>query len=210
MSSDASSKPGGEAAAVLDFWFSDPVDPDNVERRGKLWFASTRAQDRDLRERFGPLHDRAGQGELESWSAQPRSALALILLLDQFTRNLYRGTASAFGNDAQALALARDGLGRDFDSSLHTVERAFFYMPFQHSEDLEDQHRSVQLFEKLAKSCPAPFRGFAGNFHEYAVLHRDIIERFGRFPHRNDLLGRRSTEAERRYLERGGHRFGQG
>lgn len=209
MSNGASGR-SMEAEAVLDFWFGDPADPGNIERHGKLWFSSTKAQDRTMRERFGGLHDRAGGGELDSWLATPRGTLALILLLDQFTRNLYRGTASAFGNDARALALARNGIERKLDSSLHVPERAFFYMPFQHSENPADQRRSVDLFEALVEASPAPFQSYAKNTLEYAVLHRDIVERFGRFPHRNDLLGRQSTEEEKEYLEQGGHRFGQG
>lgn len=199
-----------EAADVLDFWFGDFDDPENVKRRRELWFASKRAQDRDIRERFGGLHERAQGGELDAWVEQPQTALALVVLLDQFTRNLYRGTARAFTNDARALELARAGIDRGFDRSLHVVQRAFFYMPFQHSENRDDQAQSVALFEALLRDSPAPFKPFAEDSREYAVLHKEIIERFGRFPHRNELLGRRASEQEKRYLEQGGQRFGQG
>lgn len=199
-----------DASAVLEFWFGDIGDPENVKRRGQLWFASSRGQDREIRERFGVLHGRAQRGGLDDWTAEPKPALALIVLLDQFTRNLYRGTGSAFTNDARSLAIARGAIERGFERALHTVERAFLYMPFQHSEDRDDQDRSVRLFRTLVEESPAPFKPFAGRAYEHALLHRELIERFGRFSHRNALLGRRSTQAEQRYLEKGGHRFGQG
>lgn len=199
-----------EADAVLDFWFGDAADPDNVKSRGKLWFSADGARDRTIRERFGALHDSAQRGSLEHWAETPRSALALLVLLDQFTRNLYRGTASAFGNDARALAVSREGISRGFDGELGVVERAFWYMPFQHSEDLEVQRESAALYKALLDDSPAPFIPFSRNTYDYAVLHCRIIERFGRFPHRNELLGRPSTDEERDYLDNGGHRFGQG
>lgn len=212
MSNDASSKDpvDPDAAAVLDFWFGDLADPENVKRRGKLWFSSSDAQDRTMRERFGELHRRAREGNLDAWTDAPETVLALVILLDQFTRNLYRGTTQAFANDARALELARAGIDRGFDRSMHLVGRAFLYMPFQHSEDPDDQKRSVHLFKALIEDSSAPFKPFAENSWKYAVLHREIIERFGRFPHRNQLLGRDSTEQEKQYLQEDGHRFGQG
>lgn len=210
LNDDYSDRLDGDAAAVLDFWFGDAADPDNVQRCGKFWFAADEQQDRALRGRFGALHDRARRGELDHWSAGPRSALALILLLDQFTRNLYRGTASAFACDERALAVSREGIARGMDGALGVVERAFWYMPFQHSEDPVDQQESVRLFKGLLDNSPAPFIPFTRKAHEYAVLHCGIVERFGRFPHRNALLGRTSTAEETAYLDDGGHRFGQG
>lgn len=206
----SSSKPDPDVLGVLDFWFGDAEDPENVERRVKQWFAGGESQDRVLRERFGPLHDRARRGELDAWVDTPHGALALVLLLDQFTRNLYRGTASAFTNDEQALALAGDGIRREFDRALNVVERAFLYMPFQHSERIEDQRESVELFDSIVSDSPEPLKAFASNTYDYAVQHYELIERFGRFPHRNELLGRRSTPAERAYLDGGGRTFGQG
>lgn len=210
LNDDCSDRLEPDAAAVLDFWFGDARDPDKVRQRGRFWFSAGADHDRLLRARFGALHDRAQQGELEHWTAAPLSALALILLLDQFTRNLYRGTPSAFANDARALAVSRDGIARGVDGALSIAERAFWYMPFQHSEDLEDQRRSVRLFRALLDDSPAPFVPFSKNAYEFAVLHCGIVERFGRFPHRNAILGRASTAEEKAYLADGGHRFGQG
>lgn len=210
-SSADSSKPADPTArAVLDFWLGDCADPGEVKQRGKLWFKSTPDEDEQIRSRFGDLHERARTGELDRWADEPRGALALVVLLDQFTRNLYRGSRSAFANDSRSLAIVRSAIDRGFDRELQTVERAFLYMPFQHSERLEDQERSVRLYQDLVDDSPPPLKSFAGNTLEFAILHRDIIARFGRFPHRNELLGRAATEAERRYLEEGGHRFGQG
>jgi uncharacterized protein (DUF924 family) len=209
-SNDAFNNTESEAQVLLEFWFGDASDADNVKQRGKLWFSSTAAQDRTLRDRFGALHERAARGELDAWMTEPRTALALVLLLDQFTRNLYRGTASAFSNDARALGCSKESIERKFDSPLHVPERAFLYMPFQHAETMEDQTRSVQLFGALMESAPEQFKDYARTLYEYAVLHRDIVQRFGRFPHRNELLGRVSTDGEKQYLDQGGHRFGQG
>lgn len=211
MSSDASNNNHDSgASAVLEFWFGDRDDPENVKRRRKLWFTSTPDQDREIRERFGMLHEKAQAGDLDGWAEAPKTALALIVLLDQFTRSLYRGRGAAFVNDARSLALASAAVERGFDRMLHPVERAFLYMPFQHSENPDDQERSMRLYRALLDECPLSLRAFARDSYEHAALHRDIVERFGRFPHRNELLGRSSTEAERRYLEDGGHRFGQG
>jgi len=211
MSRESSSNgPASDAAVVLDFWFGDPEDAGNVASRGKLWFAPTREQDQALREGFGNLHERAQRGELEHWRDKPRSALALILLLDQFTRSLYRGTRAAFANDTRALAISQGGISRGMDGAMGIAERAFWYMPFQHSEDLAVQHESVRLFKELLEDSPAPFESFSRESYEFAVLHCEIVERFGRFPHRNELLGRTSTAEEKQYLDGGGHRFGQG
>lgn len=210
LNDDCSNRGDPDPADVLEFWLGDATDPDNVKRRGKLWFSATRAQDRVLRERFGGLHDRARRGELDHWVSEPRGALALILLLDQFTRNLYRGTALAFANDARALAISRDGIARGLDRPLGVVERAFWYMPFQHCEDIEVQRESVRLYRALLDDSPEQLIPFSKNTYEFAVLHCEIVERFGRFPHRNELLGRSATAEEIDYLEDGGHRFGQG
>lgn len=209
MSNDVSSK-RGRAEALLDFWFGDTSDPDKLERRHKLWFSSTKAQDRELRERFAALHEQAVRGELHAWMAEPRTALALVLLLDQLSRNLYRGTARAFANDAQALALAKESIERAYDRSLGVLERVFLYMPFEHSESLDDQHSSLELFGALMRAAPEPLENYLKSAYEHAVLHCEIVERFGRFPHRNELLGRQSTASEKQYLEQGAQRFGQG
>lgn len=209
-SSDAFNRPGTEAGELLDFWFGDPSDAGALEQRNELWFSSSVERDRTLRERFGSLHERAARGDLGSWMSRPRTALALVLLLDQLTRNLHRGTSAAFSNDARALACSRESIARDFDSSLHVPERVFLYMPFQHSEDLANQVRSVDLFGALVETADSRFKDYARKVYEYAVLHHDIVQRFGRFPHRNELLGRVSTQSEKQYLAEDGPRFGQG
>jgi len=208
MSSGACSKP--EAESVLAFWLGDAADPENVKRRGKLWFASTADQDEEIRARFGALHERARRGELDHWSQSPRDLLALVVLLDQFSRNLYRSRPSAFADDAKSLALARAGIQRGFDKSLLPVERAFLYMPFQHSENVDVQRESVRLFRALLDDSPAELQAFARSTYDFALLHCELIERFGRFPHRNAILGRASTREEKEYLDQGGKRFGQG
>lgn len=208
MSNGACNNP--EAARVLEFWLGDPADVDNVAGRGKMWFSSTPEQDRVIRERFGDLHQAARGGELDHWSRAPRDLLALVVLLDQFSRNLYRATPLAFANDAKSLALARAATQRGFDEPLQVVERAFLYMPFQHSESRDDQRESVRLYRVLWDDSPAELETFARNTYDYAVLHCEIVERFGRFPHRNAVLGRPSTREEIDYLDGGGQRFGQG
>jgi len=198
------------AARLLEFWFGDPGDPENVARRHKLWFQATPADDRTIQARFAGLHQRAARGYLDDWSATPHGLLALVVVLDQFSRNLYRATALAFANDGKSLALAQDAVRRGCDRPLQVVERAFLYMPFQHSESRVDQRRSVRLYRALRDSSPAELAKFAGNQYQHAVLHCEIVERFGRFPHRNAVLGRPSTRAEAGYLDGGGQRFGQG
>lgn len=195
--------------AVLQFWFADSAqDAAALDAQRKLWFSGGPELDRQIGERFGSLLARALDGELETWRESPRSALALVLVLDQFPRNVHRGTAKSFAGDAAALEVARSAVDRAFDRSVAPVEAAFFYMPFEHSEDLDDQHRSVELFRDLRRRAPAEIRHHMISFEEFAVRHCEIIQRFGRFPHRNEILDRTPTEAERLYLASGGHTFG--
>jgi uncharacterized protein (DUF924 family) len=172
---------------ILKFWFGDGSDPEH-ERR---WFAQDDGFDETCRTGFLADHERAAGGELDSWKESPSSALALILLLDQFPRNIFRGTPRAFATDPKARAVAKDAVAREFDLALPPVRRPFIYLPFQHSENLDDQNESVRLFRKLAGEHPA----MAG-YVEYAEHHIGVIRRFGRFPHRNVILGRVSTPEE--------------
>ncbi|HXI85866.1 MAG TPA: DUF924 family protein [Parvularculaceae bacterium] len=175
------------ARSILDFWF--------VEHGRDDWFARRQKFDDEIRERFGAAHQAARAGELEPLRADPDGALALIILLDQFSRNLFREDKRAFEQDAEARDIAREAIERGFDMAAPEKRRAFFYMPFMHSEDLADQARSVALFKER----------LPGSYNErYAVDHCDIIKRFGRFPHRNRILGRRSTPEETAYIESGG------
>jgi len=190
-----------QAKDVLDFWFLAPDNPAHGQSRAE-WFRKDDAFDAQIRERFGALIDTAINGGLRDWAATPRGALAQILLLDQFTRNVYRGTPRAFAGDAQALelaiALTQDGQ----DQQLEPTLRAFVYMPFEHAEDLVMQARAVELFQLLTQSR----EGFESML-DYAQRHQEVIARFGRFPHRNAILGRDSTPEEAAFLLQPGSSF---
>jgi uncharacterized protein (DUF924 family) len=196
---------------ILGYWFGfDAHDPAAVERAYRRWFTSTPAADADIRARFAPLAEAAAEERLAGWRRDARGRLALVLVLDQLPRNLHRGSAQAFAQDDKALAEALEGIRVGADRELAPLERAFFYMPLQHSESIDVQRRSVDAFEQLARE-PGPehiAEALAG-FADYARLHRDIIERFGRFPHRNQALGRATTAGERAFLDSGGPTFGQ-
>jgi uncharacterized protein (DUF924 family) len=175
------------AEAVLSFWFA--------ETKPYQWFRRDRAFDARVGERFRALHEAASARRLEVWRAHPRYALALIILLDQFSRNIYRDKARAFAADFHALDVAREAMRRRFDLLYAAKERAFFYMPFMHSEDLETQEESVAIFKaRLPDSTNLPF----------AIEHYEIVRRFGRFPHRNRLLRRKSSAEEIAFLKAGG------
>jgi uncharacterized protein (DUF924 family) len=193
---------------VHEFWFGALTDGFADETHRKRWFRPDAAFDSDVRARFGALIDEALSGGLAAWLDEPRGRLAFIVLLDQFTRNTRRGTARAFEGDALALAAARDGVDRRADRSLGVDERSFFYLPFEHSESIVDQHTSVGLFTKLHEDAPRARRRTTAVTLRYAVQHRDIVLRFGRFPHRNDALRRDSTAEEIEYLMTA-TRFGQ-
>ena len=160
------------------------------------WFARSDALDVEIRARFEALHHAAAQGELVDWEQSEEGALALLLLLDQFPRNLFRGSAHAFATDPLARIIASRAIARGFDRSCLSDLRVFFYLPFEHSEDGRDQARSMELFEATGDH----------DLVKWAKLHADIIARFGRFPHRNACLGRQSTDAERQFLAEGGFR----
>jgi len=183
---------------VIGFWFGPP------EARGKSrpeWFRKDEKFDAQIRRRFGASHAAAAAGELDAWRSEPASMLALVVILDQFSRNLYRGDARAFAQDRLALACAREALARGDDSKWLPVERQFVYMPFEHSEDIADQDRAVELMRALDAFDAT--RGLV----EWAERHRAIIRRFGRFPHRNAALGRASTDEETAFLRQPGSGF---
>lgn len=178
------------------------------------WFGAADAQtqkerDEEIRHGFGGDVERATRGELDGWAATPGGRLALILLLDQFSRNIYRGTARAFAGDARALALVRDGMRSGAYESLSSLQRLFFYMPLQHAEDPAVQEESVRRIAALARDAPAPVQPMLESCVPYAIAHRDIVRRFGRFPHRNAILGRASTPEESAYLAADAPDFGQ-
>ncbi|HKX41698.1 MAG TPA: DUF924 family protein [Burkholderiaceae bacterium] len=190
-----------DATAVLDFWFGTPGSPEHGTFR-ELWFTKSEATDREIAQRFAPLIERALRGELADWETQPDSALAQILLLDQFTRNVFRDTPRAFAGDARALAAASAMVGRRQDEALPPIPRSFVYMPFEHAESTIAQDEAVRLFTRLAAAAPD-----LGHMLDYAHRHRDVIQRFGRFPHRNAILGRRDTPEETTFLQQSGSRF---
>jgi uncharacterized protein (DUF924 family) len=189
------------ASAVIDFWFGAPGSVEFGTQR-KLWFAKKADVDRLVAARFGTAIEQALRGELQAWAESPSSALAHVLLLDQFTRNVFRGQPRAFAGDAQALAAAVAMVGRRQDDGLAPFMRAFVYMPFEHAEGLAMQEESVRLFTRLVSASPE-----LAEMLDYARLHHEVIERFGRFPHRNAILGRLSTAEEIAYLKKPGARF---
>ena len=182
------------ATAVLDAWFGSPDDPDR-ERQREIWFKSTAEFDASLRPAFLADYEAADAGQLRSWEALPEGALALVLLLDQIPRNIFRGTPRAYATDAAARGVADRALRQGFDRLVPPVWRLFFYMPFHHSEDLADQRRSVALFDTLPRN---PDR--RRSLRRYGRPYIEVIERFGRFPHRNKILGRESTTDEIDFL----------
>lgn len=173
----------------------------------RLWFGGEEAVDTAIRSRFGPLVQQALDGGFEEWRETPQGALALILLLDQFTRNIHRGTAAAYAGDKRALHLCRQGRREGQDRALPSLHRAFFYLPLEHAEERRAQDESVAAFEHLLAEAPPPLRETFQGFLEYAVRHREIIERFGHFPHRNAPLGRPSTPEEIAFLQQPGSSF---
>lgn len=202
-----------QAPAILEFWFGKlPLDRDELEDRMSVWFADgskDRHVDYAIRDRFGEAMQRAASGELDAWASSPRRSLALILLLDQFPRNVYRGSARAFASDDRALQTTLTGIEQGADGALDPIERFFYYMPLQHAESLDVQEQAVTLFTRLVDDFPAEVRSLVASSAEFARKHRDIVKRFGRFPHRNRALGRASTPEEIRYLAEGGESFGQ-
>lgn len=200
-----------EARAVRDYWFgAAPLTAEGIGRRMDFWFGEGSARhDEEIRTRFGWLVGQAAAGRLTAWADGPRRRLSLIILLDQFPRNMFRGTARAFDHDAQALALALTGMQSGADGALGFAERLFFYMPLEHAESLEAQDESVAAFRRLLAEVPPGLHAIFADTLRFAEEHRSIIERFGRFPHRNALLGRASTPQEAEWLRQGGERFGQ-
>jgi len=196
---------------ILQFWFGDATEaPAKAEARMPLWFEVSVENDARIRERFGAAVEAAARDELASWAGMSRPALALIVLLDQFSRNIWRGTARAFAQDAQALAVARQAVGAGFFRKLAPMEQVFLVLPFEHSESLDAQREAVRLCREIAVMTPPDWRPFIAGFLPYAEQHHELIARFGRFPHRNAALGRVSTPEEEAYLAGGGETFGQG
>jgi uncharacterized protein (DUF924 family) len=193
-----------ECEDVLGFWFPalPSPDPAALVRQFEWWFRG--GADAAIGERFADLAERAARGELDEWAGAPRSRLALILVLDQFSRSLYRGTPRAFAQDAKALALALEGIERGHFAALASpFEKTFFLLPLGHSEELKHLERAVELAEEIARSATPELRKVLEHSASQARGHRDVVARFGRQPHRNATLGRVSTPEEVAYLARG-------
>ena len=187
-------------AEVLAFWFGGEGEPGYGEFRSQ-WFQKDEAFDREVTDRFAGLYDEAAAGELDGWREEAESCLALVIVLDQFPRNMFRGDARTHATDGKALDAAKYAIEQALDRDLPPFQRMFLYMPFMHAEDARDQRISVGLFEGLAGEAGGP------DVVEYAGGHRDIVERFGRFPHRNALLGRETTPEEAEFLTQPGSSF---
>jgi len=171
---------------VLEFW-------EGIGSKG--WWMKNDVVDANIHERFGQTHSDACVGKLDHWAQTPDGALALIIVLDQFSRNMFRGSPKAFAQDAKALEIAKEAIAKSFDTHANKTLRLFFYLPFEHSEKLEDQEQSLRLLETFNDSP---------DFMRAVIEHHDIINRFGRFPHRNKVLGRETTPEEQAYLDGGG------
>ncbi|HEX6997220.1 MAG TPA: DUF924 family protein [Gammaproteobacteria bacterium] len=195
------------ATEILEFWFGRaPPSPAALEQRMAFWFGAAppderRRRDEAIRARFGHLIEPAASGALAAWAQVPRGRLALIILLDQFPRNAFRGTARAFAYDTAALRLTLDGLEAKADVRLEPIERIFFYLPLQHAESLAMQDLSVAAYRRLLAEAPPAARSVFEETLRYAEDHRAVVARFGRYPHRNRILGRISTPDELAYLE---------
>ncbi|MEG5082355.1 DUF924 family protein [Microcoleus sp. AT8-B4] len=185
---------------VLDFWFGRSHSPEFGKFHNK-WFEKDADFDAQVRAGFLPQYELAASGKLDSWQDSPDNCLALIILLDQFPRNMFRGTPQAFATDNKALATAEYAVNNKFDRELVTVQKWFIYLPFEHSENLENQQKSVELFRQLSGEPDSD------SVIEYAQNHLEIIECFGRFPHRNEILGRETTPEEAEFLRQPGSGF---
>ncbi|EPX9364652.1 DUF924 family protein [Aeromonas sp. FDAARGOS 1416] len=194
---------------LLDLWFGDEADDVlRATRQAPLWWGKSSETDALLASRFGELAEAAAKGSLAHWADTPSGRLALILLLDQLPRNIHRGTPAAFAQDPLARDLCLKGLSIGADKSLSPLEQVFFYLPLEHAESREQQARSVALFETLAaEQAGTPAQATFAGFADFARRHQVIIERFGRFPHRNDILGRTSTPEEAAFLQQPGSGF---
>jgi uncharacterized protein (DUF924 family) len=193
---------------VLQFWFGNRAGTERYfQERMALWFGGAPLTDMTIRKAFGRDVEQAEQGELEHWQDTPEGCLALIILLDQFSLNIYRDEPRSFQNSAMAVPLALKAIERGWDKQVHWTERPFFYLPLEHAEDLSLQKMCVELAREMVQDSPVHARESMEGFHHYAVLHLEVIERFGRFPDRNSVYGRPSTPEEQMYLDQGGPPF---
>ncbi|MEL7231597.1 MAG: DUF924 family protein [Pseudomonadota bacterium] len=194
---------------VLDYWLGDAThNAKAADAKMKLWFQKSAATDADIADRFLNLMAPLADGLAHDWADQgPSHRLAAIIALDQFSRNLFRDSKQAFANDPLALHLTKDALAKGEDKTLSEVESIFLYLPLEHSEDMADQDLSVQKYTELAQDARPAFKALCENTLDYAIRHRDVIDQYGRFPHRNAILKRPNTDAETDYLSQPGAGF---
>ncbi|MFK8181874.1 MAG: DUF924 family protein [Phormidesmis sp.] len=193
------------AEAILTFWFG-ASKPKTVGQYRKEWFVKSNDFDQQIRQHFLVDIEKAAQGDYDHWQQQARYAVALLILLDQFPRNIYRGSAKSFETDHKAIEVATKLVETEMDQTLPPVYQFFIYVPFEHQETLAQQNRAVALMTQLVKRHPNIDQGLKSGL-DFAIRHRDVIERFGRFPHRNEILGRQSTAEEKAFLTQPGSRF---
>ncbi|TVQ20466.1 MAG: DUF924 domain-containing protein [Leptolyngbya sp. DLM2.Bin15] len=191
-----------DSSTILAFWFGEPIQTPNYAERRSIWFGKDPDLDQEIGDRFLSTYRQAAAGELDHWQQTPLDCLALVIVLDQFSRNLFRQQAQAFATDGKALSIAQGAIAQGFDQQLHPVHRIFLYLPLEHSEDRAIQQESVTLFQRLAEAYPE-----LNDTYDYALRHQRVIEQFGRFPHRNIALGRDSTPEEQEFLKQPGSSF---
>ena len=211
MGSTMTDEDQGRIEEILSFWFKEQeLSAPQIDRRMDIWFGEDAVFDHELEKEFSDDVERACDGKLDHWAAEPHGRLALIILIDQFRRNIHRSTAEAFSKDKIALKLCVEGAMEKKDTGLTPIQRVFFYMPLQHAESRKVQAKSVALYNRLAESVSATDQATFLTVAQFAELHKDIIDQFGRFPHRNSLLGRENTAEEDEYLATDSPDFGQG
>jgi uncharacterized protein (DUF924 family) len=196
---------------ILSFWFKEQeLSAPQIDRRMEIWFGEDPVLDLEIEKEFSNEIEAASDGKLDHWAVDPYGRLALIILIDQFRRNIYRNSAEAFSKDKLALRLCVEGAMEKTDKGLTPIQRVFFYMPLQHSESSKVQAKSVELYDRLAETVSATERETFLTCAQFAELHKDIVDKFGRFPHRNKLLNRENTAEEAEYLTGDSPDFGQG
>jgi len=194
--------------AILNYWFgASGTAREIADRQSKLWFGKLPGKDREVSERFTPTFNAAATGSLDKWALTPRGRLALVIVLDQFPHHIHRDTPDTFAQDTKALALSLAALAAGEDRSLALIERVFLYLPLEHAESLAMQDLSVAQYQQLVDEAPESERATFANFLDYAHKHRDVVVRFGRFPHRNAILSRPSSAEEIAFLKQPGSRF---
>jgi uncharacterized protein (DUF924 family) len=196
--------------AVLSFWFEEQaLSAPQIDRRMEIWFGSDPVFDLEISKEFTDDVDLASAGKLNHWAESPRGRLALIIMIDQFRRNIYRNTVKAFSKDKLALKYCVEGAMKKHEQDLTPIEKVFFYMPLQHAESRKVQAKSAEIYRRIAASVSPTYQETFETILQFAELHKDIVDQFGRFPHRNKLMERENTSEENEYLAGDSPNFGQ-